>query len=62
MRSSGMASTRLILLPLPILSGCATTTFDVAQVRELAPGTYKVGVVGVGSSVLFGGQKRLTPP
>ena len=39
-----MANARLLLALLPALVGCATTSSDVGQVREVAPGTYKIGV------------------
>jgi hypothetical protein len=39
-----MATARLLLALLPALAGCATTSSDVGQVREVAPGTYKIGV------------------
>jgi hypothetical protein len=43
---------------LPILVGCATTsTSDVGQVREVAPGTYKIGVSGGAGSVVFGSHE-----
>jgi hypothetical protein len=43
---------------LPILVGCATTsTSDVGQVREVAPGTYKIGVAGGAGSVVFGSHE-----
>jgi hypothetical protein len=46
----------LVLWIVPILAGCATTTSDVGQVKEVAPGIYWIGVGrGVGSSVLIGG-------
>ena len=52
-----MANARFLLAFLPTLVGCATTsTSDVGQVREVAPGTYKIGVGG-GNSVLFGGHE-----
>src|SRR4051812_5942943 len=41
---------------LPILVGCATTTSEVGQVKEVAPGTYRIGVAG-GGSVLFGSHE-----
>ena len=50
---------RGVCIPLwivPILVGCATTS-DVGQVKEVAPGTYKVGVARGSSSVLFGGTE-----
>jgi hypothetical protein len=43
---------------LPILVGCATTsTSEVVQVREVAPGTYKIGVTGGAGSVVFGSHE-----
>jgi hypothetical protein len=50
-----MSTARLLLAFLPALAGCATTSSDVGQVREVAPGTYKVGVARGTSSVVFGG-------
>jgi hypothetical protein len=43
----------------PILVGCATTS-DLGQVKEVEPGTYKVGVARGSSSVLFGGTEATT--
>jgi hypothetical protein len=39
------------------LAGCATTTSDFGQVREVAPGTYKIGVAGGAGSVVFGSHE-----
>jgi hypothetical protein len=39
---------------LPILLGCATST--VGQVREVAPGTYKIGVARGANSVVIGNE------
>jgi hypothetical protein len=39
------------------LAGCATTTSEVGQVREVAPGTYKIGVARGTSSVVFGSNE-----
>ena len=36
---------------LPILPGCATSS--VGQVREVTPGTYKIGVARGANSVIF---------
>jgi hypothetical protein len=36
------------------LAGCATA--DVGQVKEVEPGTYKIGVGAGGNSVLIGGN------
>jgi hypothetical protein len=54
----------MVLIPawsivfLPILVGCATTTTSaVGQVREVAPGTYKIGVAGGAGSVVFGSHQ-----
>ena len=53
-----MANARFLLAFLPTLVGCATTsTSDVGQVREVAPGTYKIGVARGASSVVFGGTE-----
>jgi hypothetical protein len=53
-----MANARFLLAFLPTLAGCATTsTSDVGQVREVAPGTYKIGVARGASSVVFGGTE-----
>ena len=42
---------------LPILMGCATTTTsDIGEVREVAAGTYKIGV-GRSGSTLFGSSE-----
>jgi hypothetical protein len=50
----------LVLWIVPILAGCATTTSDVGQVKEVAPGTYRIGVARGGSSVLIGGGTEAT--
>jgi hypothetical protein len=47
----------LILFSIVFLAGCATTTSDVGQVREVAPGTYKIGVGGGAGSVVFGSHE-----
>jgi hypothetical protein len=39
-----MANARLLLALLPAFAGCATTSSDVGQVQEVAPGTSKIGV------------------
>jgi len=39
---------------LPILLGCATS--NVGQVREVAPGTYKIGVARGANSVVIGNE------
>ena len=39
---------------LPILLGCATSS--VGQVREVAPGTYKIGVARGANSVVIGNE------
>ena len=39
---------------LPILPGCATSS--VGQVREVAPGTYKIGVARGANSVVIGNE------
>ncbi len=39
-----------------LLAGCATANSDVGQVKEIEPGTYKIGVGNVGNSVLVGGN------
>ena len=54
-----MRGVRITLWIVPILVGCATTS-DVGQVKEVAPGTYKVGVARGSSSVLFGGGTEAT--
>jgi hypothetical protein len=54
-----MSTARLLLAFLPALVGCATTSSDVGQVREVAPGTYKVGVARGTSSVVFGGTEAV---
>jgi hypothetical protein len=46
------------LYSIVFLAGCATTTSDVGQVREVAPGTYKIGVGGGAASAVFGITKR----
>jgi hypothetical protein len=46
-----MARPLLILPTIALLVGCATTTSDIGQVREVAAGTYKIGVSGAGSVV-----------
>jgi hypothetical protein len=40
-----------------VLAGCATATSDVGQVKEVGPGTYKIGVARVGNSALIGGTE-----
>jgi hypothetical protein len=47
-----MSSAYLAVL---VLAGCATATSDVGQVKEVGPGTYKIGVAHFGNSVLVGG-------
>ena len=39
---------------LPILQGCATSS--VGQVREVTPGTYKIGVARGANSVVIGNE------
>ena len=40
-----MPTARLLLALLPALAGCATTSStDIGEVQEVAPGTYKIGV------------------
>ena len=57
-RDTPMRPTRaLILFSIVFLAGCATTTSDVGQVREVAPGTYKIGVGGGAGSVVFGSHE-----
>jgi uncharacterized Ntn-hydrolase superfamily protein len=51
-----MTSTRFLMTLLSLLGGCATTS-DVGQVREVAPGTYKVRVGRGGNSTLFAGHE-----
>jgi len=52
--SKGWHKAHLILGIVPILAGCATTTTaEVGQVREVAPGTYKIGVASGAGSTLF---------
>jgi hypothetical protein len=46
-----------ILSSIVFLAGCATTTADVDQVREVAPGTYKIGVSGGAGSAIFGSHE-----
>ena len=55
----GRSSNALLVLAfVPALVACATTTTsDVGQVREVAPGTYKIGVARGASSVVFGGTE-----
>jgi hypothetical protein len=48
-----MRGVRITLWIVPILVGCATTS-DVGQVKEVAPGTYRVGVA---RGSLFGGTE-----
>ena len=38
-----------------VLAGCSSTT-DAGQVKEIEPGTYKIGVGAGGNSVLIGGN------
>jgi hypothetical protein len=47
----------LIVPAILVLAGCATTTSDIGQVREVAPGTYKIGVSGGAGSVVFGSHE-----
>ena len=47
----------LIVPAILLLAGCATTTSDIGQVREVAPGTYKIGVSGGAGSVVFGSHE-----
>ena len=51
----------LILFSIVFLAGCATTTSDVGQVREVAPGTYKIGVGGGAGSVVSEVTKQRMP-
>ncbi len=44
------------LLVASLVAGCATANSDVGQVKEIEPGTYKIGVGSVGNSVLVGGN------
>jgi hypothetical protein len=48
-----MARPSLIVPTIGLLVSCATTTSDIGQVREVAPGTYKIGVSGGAGSVVF---------
>jgi hypothetical protein len=53
-----MRATRpFILYSIVFLAGCATTTSDVGLVREVAPGTYKIGVGGGAASAVFGSHE-----
>jgi hypothetical protein len=52
-----MARPLLIVPTIGLLVGCATTTSDVGQVREVAAGTYKIGVSGGAGSVVFGSHE-----
>jgi hypothetical protein len=57
-RATTMRPTRpFILYSIVFLAGCATTTSDVGQVREVAPGTYKIGVGGGAASAVFGSHE-----
>jgi hypothetical protein len=49
----------LLLTVVLALAGCATTSSDVGQVREVASGTYTVPVGSSASSTLFGGHEAL---
>ena len=51
----------LILFSIVFLAGCATTTSDVGQVREVAPGTYKIGVGGVRGQSFSEATKQRMP-
>jgi hypothetical protein len=46
-----------IVASILFLAACATTTTEVGQVREVAPGTYKIGVAGGAGSVVFGSHE-----
>jgi hypothetical protein len=39
-----------------VLAGCATGSSGVGQVKEIEPGTFKIGVGAGGNSVLIGGN------
>jgi hypothetical protein len=47
----------LLLTFLSPLAGCATTSSDLGQVREVSSGTYTVHVGSSTSSTLFGGHE-----
>ena len=49
-----MSDAYFVVLIVLVLAGCTTT--DVGQVKEVAPGTYKIGVGAAGNSVLVGGN------
>jgi hypothetical protein len=49
-----MANARVLLILLATLAGCTTTSSNVGQVREVEPGTYKIGVAHVSESVFTG--------
>jgi predicted small secreted protein len=46
----------LVVLIAALLAGCATASSGVGQVKEIEPGTYKIGVGAAGNSVLIGGN------
>jgi hypothetical protein len=45
-----------IAASLPVFAGCATRS-DVGQVKEVAPGTYRIGVARGGSLLIGGGTE-----
>jgi hypothetical protein len=51
-----MLKAQFVLLMATGLAGCATANSDVGQVKEIEPGTYKIGVGAGGNSVLIGGH------
>ena len=53
-RYMGVIASAGFLTLLPILPGCATSS--VGQVREVAPGTYKIGVARGANSVVIGNE------
>jgi hypothetical protein len=53
-----MRSMAAWIVVVSVLEGCATTTTsEVGQVREVAPGTYRIGVAGGAGSVVFGSHE-----
>jgi hypothetical protein len=52
-----IARAHLVFWLAPVLAGCAS---NVGQVKEIEPGTYKIGVGAAGNSVLVGGNDALS--
>jgi hypothetical protein len=53
-----MPTARLVVCMALALAGCATSS-GVGQVKEVEPGTYKIGVGAAGNSVLVGGNDAM---